>query len=88
MLVRLGAGLFYSTLDLTKGYWQIPLSPLSKEPPSLNPEITEWDWANNEPEQMYNWVSGSMVVRESQPSQTPISPSSLDPPTRSLSPEY
>ncbi len=22
---------FYSTLDLTKGYWQIPLSPLSKE---------------------------------------------------------
>ncbi len=31
LLDRLGAALFYSTLDLTKGYWQIPLSPLSKE---------------------------------------------------------
>ncbi len=30
-LVRLGTAHFYSTLDLTKGYWQIPLSPLSKE---------------------------------------------------------
>ncbi len=28
---RLGTARFYSTLDLTKGYWQIPLSPLSKE---------------------------------------------------------
>ncbi len=28
---RLGAARFYLTLDLTKGYWQIPLSPLSKE---------------------------------------------------------
>ncbi len=27
----LGTARFYSTLDLTKGYWQIPLSPLSKE---------------------------------------------------------
>ncbi len=31
LLDRLGAACFYSTLDLTKGYWQIPLSPLSKE---------------------------------------------------------
>ncbi len=31
LLNRLGAARFYSTLDLTKGYWQIPLSPLSKE---------------------------------------------------------
>ncbi len=31
MLDRLGSARFYSTLDLTKGYWQIPLSPLSKE---------------------------------------------------------
>ncbi len=31
LLDRLGAVRFYSTLDLTKGYWQIPLSPLSKE---------------------------------------------------------
>ncbi len=31
LLDRLGAARFYSTLDLTKGYWQIPLSPLSKE---------------------------------------------------------
>ncbi len=30
-LIGLGAARFYSTLDLTKGYWQIPLSPLSKE---------------------------------------------------------
>ncbi len=28
---ELGVAHFYSTLDLTKGYWQIPLSPLSKE---------------------------------------------------------
>ncbi len=34
LLDRLGAARFYSTLDLTKGYWQIPLSPLSKEKPS------------------------------------------------------
>ncbi len=31
LLDRLGTTRFYSTLDLTKGYWQIPLSPLSKE---------------------------------------------------------
>ncbi len=31
LLDRLGTVRFYSTLDLTKGYWQIPLSPLSKE---------------------------------------------------------
>ncbi len=31
LLDRLGAARFYLTLDLTKGYWQIPLSPLSKE---------------------------------------------------------
>ncbi len=31
LLDRLGAARFYSTLDLTKGYCQIPLSPLSKE---------------------------------------------------------
>ncbi len=30
LLDRLGAACFYSTLDLTKGYWQIPLSPLWK----------------------------------------------------------
>ncbi len=31
LLNRLGAACFYLTLDLTKGYWQIPISPLSKE---------------------------------------------------------
>ncbi|MGL4504143.1 MAG: reverse transcriptase family protein, partial [Aeromonas sobria] len=31
LLDRLGSARFYSTVDLTKGYWQIPLSPLSKE---------------------------------------------------------
>ncbi len=31
LLDRLGTALIYSTLDLTKRYWQIPLSPLSKE---------------------------------------------------------
>ncbi|XP_056627068.1 retrovirus-related Pol polyprotein from transposon 412 isoform X1 [Triplophysa dalaica] len=31
LLDRLGSARFFSTLDLTKGYWQIPLSPLSKE---------------------------------------------------------
>ncbi len=31
LLDRLGTARFYSTLDLTKGYWQILLSPLSKE---------------------------------------------------------
>ncbi len=31
LLDRLGTACFYSMLDLTKGYWQIPLSPLSKE---------------------------------------------------------
>jgi len=31
LLDRLGSASFYSTLDLTKGYWQIPLSPMSKE---------------------------------------------------------
>ncbi len=29
LLDRLGTARFYSTLDLTKGYWQIPLLPLS-----------------------------------------------------------
>ncbi len=31
LLDRLGTARIYSTLDLTKGYWQISLSPLSKE---------------------------------------------------------
>ena len=31
LLDRLGMARFFSTLDLTKGYWQIPLSPESKE---------------------------------------------------------
>ncbi len=31
LLDRLGTARIYSTLDLTKGYWQIHLSPLSKE---------------------------------------------------------
>ncbi|XP_029112827.1 uncharacterized protein LOC114912049 [Scleropages formosus] len=31
LLDWLGSARFYSTLDLTKGYWQIPLSPESKE---------------------------------------------------------
>ncbi len=31
LLDRLGTSRIYSTLDLTKRYWQIPLSPLSKE---------------------------------------------------------
>ena len=31
LLDRLGTARFYSTLDLTKGYWQIPLSPMTKE---------------------------------------------------------
>ncbi len=31
LLDRLGSARFYSTLDLTKGYWQIPLTPISKE---------------------------------------------------------
>ncbi|KAI7813488.1 hypothetical protein IRJ41_018565 [Triplophysa rosa] len=31
LLDRLGSAHFYSTLDLTKGYWQIPLTPVSKE---------------------------------------------------------
>ena len=31
LLDRLGTARFFSTLDLTKGYWQIPLSPKSKE---------------------------------------------------------
>ncbi len=31
LLYRLGSARFYSTLVLTKGYWQNPLSPLSKE---------------------------------------------------------
>ncbi len=31
LLDRLGTARIYSTLDLTKGYWQIPLSPFSKE---------------------------------------------------------
>ncbi len=31
LLDRLGTARFYSTLDLTKGYWQIPLSHLSKD---------------------------------------------------------
>ncbi|XP_073764991.1 uncharacterized protein [Danio rerio] len=36
LLDRLGAARYYSTLDLTKGYWQMPLSPISREKqPSL-----------------------------------------------------
>ena len=31
VLDRLGTARFYTTLDLTKGYWQIPLSQESKE---------------------------------------------------------
>ncbi len=31
LLDRLGTARIYSTLDLTKGYWQTPLSPLFKE---------------------------------------------------------
>ena len=31
LLDRLGMARFFSTLDLTKGYWQIPLSLESKE---------------------------------------------------------
>ncbi len=35
LLDRLGTARFYLTLDLTKGYWQIPLSPLYKEKPAF-----------------------------------------------------
>ena len=31
LLDRLGTARFFTTLDLTKGYWQIPMSPESKE---------------------------------------------------------
>ncbi len=31
LLDRLGTARFYSTLDLTKGYWQIPLSPFQRK---------------------------------------------------------
>lgn len=31
LLDRLGTARFYLTLDLTKGYWQIPLTPMSQE---------------------------------------------------------
>ncbi len=31
LLDRLGTARFYSILDLTKGYWQIPLTPMSRE---------------------------------------------------------
>ena len=36
LLDRLGTAHFFSTLDLTKGYWQIPLSPESKEKTSFS----------------------------------------------------
>ena len=36
LLDRLGPAHFFSTLDLTKGYWQIPLSPGSKEKMSFS----------------------------------------------------
>lgn len=35
LLDRLGKARVYTTLDLTKDYWQIPLSPDSKEKDSL-----------------------------------------------------
>jgi len=36
VLDRLGTARFFTTLDLTKGYWQIPLSPESKEKTSFS----------------------------------------------------
>lgn len=35
LLNRLGTTHFYSTLDLTKEYWQIPLTPISTEKSTL-----------------------------------------------------
>ncbi len=40
LLDRLGTARFYSTLDLTKGYWQIPLSPVSKEKTAFTTDYT------------------------------------------------
>lgn len=31
LIVRLGRARYISTLDLTKGYWQVPLSPQDKQ---------------------------------------------------------
>ena len=36
LLDRLGTARFFSTLDLTKGYWKIPLLPESKEKTSFS----------------------------------------------------
>lgn len=40
LIDRLGKARFITTLDLTKGYWQVPLSPESKEKTAFpTPEV-------------------------------------------------
>ncbi|XP_026116332.1 uncharacterized protein LOC113094960 [Carassius auratus] len=44
LLVRLGGARYISTLDLTKGYWQVPLTPDSKEKTAFSTPGGHWHY--------------------------------------------
>ena len=60
LLDRLGTARFFSTLDLIKGYWQIPLSPESKEKNSF----LRAGWFIPIPDSSFRIIRGSSYVPE------------------------
>lgn len=44
LLDRLGKARYISTLDLTKGYWQVPLSPSSREKMAFSTPSDHWQY--------------------------------------------
>lgn len=42
LIERLGSARFISTLDFTKGYWQVPLSEDSKGKTVFSPAMSQW----------------------------------------------
>jgi len=67
------------------GGWKFPLNLLWLK---CDSDWLNWKWCLTSCFRLVVLNKRPSIVTESQPSQTPISPSSLDPATRSLSPEY
>ena len=44
LVERLGRARFISTLDLTKGYWQVPLSPEAKQKTAFSTPSGHWQY--------------------------------------------
>ena len=44
LIDRLGTARYVSTLDFTKGYWKVPLTPSAKEKTAFNTHSGHWQY--------------------------------------------